>query len=182
MKENNKKAATAKENKKISPKVLLSSIAALTVLVLGIVLGIQMFGEMTTPAKTIEGYLNSLYSKTMIREMQGYLVEDIQQMCFDEYTLYGQSVIYMQDLQRQKAELVGLPLTVSVKVDAEASASPAALKTAAANYGANQLRDVSFTATFEGPDGTADFGGIARVAQISGKWYLTEYNLNLGLK
>ena len=184
MNEKNTKAAPAKKNesKKINLKLLLGGIAAVTVIALGIVLGMQAFGEMTTPAKTIEGYLNALYGKTMIREMQGYLVEDIQQMCFDEYTLYGQSVIYMQDLQHKKAELVGMPFTVSVKVDNEASASPAALKTAASTYGANQLRDVSFTATFEGPDGTADFGGIVRVAQIDGKWYLTEYNIALGQK
>ncbi|MBR4874867.1 MAG: hypothetical protein IKU27_09360 [Clostridia bacterium] len=176
MKENQTK------EKKINLKLMLGGIAAVTVIALAVVLGIQMFGEMTTPAKTVEGYLTSLYAETRIRNMQEYLVDDIKDMCYNEYTLYGQSLMYMQDLQRQKAELVGEPFTISVKVDAEASASASALKSAASTYGANQLRDVSFTATFEGPDGTADFGGIARVAQIGGKWYLTEYNLNLGLK
>lgn len=184
MKENkNKAAAAAKtEGKKINPKLIMGGIAALLVIALGAVLGFQFFGEMTTPQKTIEGYLNALYADTLIRDMQGYLVEDIKELCYNEYTLFGQSIIYMKDLQDQKAQLVGGGFTVSVKVDEETSASAAALKTARTTYGANQLRDVEFTATFEGPDGTADFGGIVRVAQIDGKWYLTEYNIALGQK
>ena len=184
MKEAKNKAVSAdkKETKKINPKLILGGIAAVVVIALGVVLGMQFFGEMTTPQKTIEGYLNSLYANTMIREMQPYLVEDIRDLCFDEYTLFGQSIIYMQDLQRQKAELVGGGFTVSVKIDEETSASATALKTARTTYGATQLRDVEFTATFEGPDGTADFAGIVRVAQIDGKWYLTEYNIALAQK
>ncbi len=168
-----------KENKKINPKLILGGIAAVVVIALGVVLGLQFFGEMTTPQKTIEGYLNSLYVNTMIREMQGYLVDDIKDLCFDEYTIFGQTVAYMQDLQIAKARQVGGGFTVSVKVDEETTASATALKAARTSYGATQLRDVEFTATFEGPDGTADFGGIVRVAQIDGKWYLTEYNIAL---
>lgn len=185
MKENTKKAAPAadqKEKNKISPRMLIAGLAVVLVIAMGVVLGTQFFGEMATPAKSIEGYLTSLYANTMIRDMQSYLVEDIQDLCYDEYTIFGQSLIYMQDLQRAKYELVGEPFTVSVKVDDETTASATALKNARTTYGATQLRDVEFTATFEGPDGTADFAGIVRVAQIDNKWYLTEYNIALEQK
>lgn len=168
-----------KENSKLNPKMIIAGIAAVVVIAMGVVLGIQFFGEMTTPQKTIEGYLTSLYCNTMIREMQEYLVDDIKDLCYDEYTVFGQTVAYMQDLQHGKAPGVGLPYTISVNVDEETSASATAVKNARTTYGANQLRDVEFTATFSGPDGSRDFGGVARVAQIDGKWYLTEYNIAL---
>ena len=162
--------------------LLMAAAAFVIVLVLAVVLGRSFFGEMATPKKTIEGYMTALYRDTKIRDMQSYLVEDIRETCYNDFTFYGQSIAILQEYQREKWETVGQPFTISVHIDNEASTSSTALKAAADAYGATQLRDVTFTVTFDGPDSTADFTGIARVAQIGGKWYLTEYNLPLSEK
>lgn len=180
MKETKKNPLGTAEKKQANrPALLLGAAAAAIVIVLAVVLGRSFFGEMTTPKKTVEGYLTSLYCDTKIRDMQTYLVEDIRETCYNDFTFYGQSIAILQEYQREKWEVVGEPFTLSVHIDNEASTSSTALKAAASAYGATQLRDVTFTVTFDGPDGTADFTGIARVAQIDGKWYLTEYNLPL---
>lgn len=153
--------------------------AAVILIAIAVIIGINMFGSQRTPKSTLEGYFNALYCETMIKHMTPYLVDDIQQICYDDFTFYGQSVGILKAYQEEKAEIVGPDFTLSVRIDNEETGSSAALSSAAKSYGASALMDVSFTVTFEGEQGTADFTGIARLVKVSGKWYLTEYNLPL---
>ncbi|MEA4920102.1 MAG: hypothetical protein VB078_04195 [Clostridiaceae bacterium] len=169
----------AKENKKMNLKIVIAIVAVLLVIVIGALIAYNMFGSQANPQNTLEGYFTALYSETRIRNMQPYLVDDIRQMCYDDFTFYGTSIGILQACQQEKMAAVGGEFTLSVKVDKETSGSSTALKAARKSYGASALVDVDFTATFKGPDGSADFTGIARLVKISGKWYLTEYNLPL---
>ena len=167
------------KGKNSKSRIIIAVAAAALVLAICVSVGYSLLGEQTSTQKTLEGYLDALYCQTLINEMTPYLVEDIQQICYNDLTLYGSTANLLLMMKQEKTDLVGEDMTLSVKADKEETASSTALSSASEAYGATQLRDVSFTVTCEGSEGSADFTGIARLAKVSGKWYLTEYDLPL---
>ena len=158
-------------------KKLLLAAAAVAV-ILGIaLLYFTLVGSQRTTKSTLEGYFKALYLDTMIREMQPYLVEAIRDQAYNDYTFFGQTVQILREFQMEKEGVVGENMDLSVKVDKEESGTSAALNSASQAYGATSVMDVSYTVTFTGDKGSADYTGIARLVRISGKWYLTEYSL-----
>ncbi len=158
-------------------KKLLFAAGALAVAVGIAIICFNIFGAQRTAKNTLEGYFKALYCDTLIREMQPYLVEAIRDQAYNDYTFFGQTVQIMRQLQIEKENIVGSDMTLSVKVTKEEAGTAAALNSAASAYGANAVMDVSYTVTFKGQLGSADYTGIARLVKIAGKWYLTEYSL-----
>jgi len=171
----NKTAAPSGKRKKL---ILIICAVLLVAAIVTIVL-VNIFGSQRTVKSTLEGYLNALYGECLIKHMTPFLVEDIRQICYDEFTFYGTTANLLLAYQQEKAEIVGDNLEVSIIINKEEAGTAAALKSASSSYGASALMDVTFTAVFKGDNGQADFTGIARLVKVSGKWYLTEYNLPL---
>ena len=180
-KNNINKKETEPAKKSFNKKLIFAGAALVLAVIIGVI-AVPMMGERGTPAKTLEGYLTALYCNTKIVDMKTYLIEDIQQACYDNYTYYGTSIAIMQQMQFEKVQEVGDNFTISVKSDKETACSGTALKAAAEAYDATSLMDVNFTVTFEGPAGTSEYAAIARLAKIGSEWFLTEYDIPMAKK
>lgn len=160
-------------------KIIIIAAAVILAAAIAVTLCVNIFGSQRTVKSTLEGYFTSFYVDTLIKEMTPYLVEDIRELCFNEFTAFGTTANYLLECKYEKEAIVGENMTLSVIVNKEEGGTSTALKSASDSYGASALMDVTFTVVFEGDKGTADFTGIARLVKVSGKWYLTEYNLPL---
>lgn len=169
----------AVSKKKNNSKTVMIVAAVLVLAIIVAVVCFNLFGSQKTAKNTLEGYFTALYCETRINNMTPFLVEGIRELCYNDFTLNGTRIEILRAYQNEKIELVGENMSLSVKINKEEQGSASALGAASKSYGATSLVDVTFTVTFKGDQGTADFTGIARLVKVSGKWYLTEYNLPL---
>lgn len=184
MSKNVKNSINTEENTKKpfnGMRLMMGAAAVLLAIVIGVV-GMPLMGERGTPAKTLEGYLTALYCDTKIVDMKSFLIEDIQQACYDNYTYYGTSIAIMQEMRFGKMQETGGDFTVSVKTEKETACSGTALKAMAQTYDVTSLMDVTFTVTFKGPEASVEYDAIARLAKIDNEWLLTEFDIPMAKK